>query len=220
MVGGGSRCYTGLLMPALARPPASAPCAAECAAPDALAALRAATRDIHARLDSALPLAREQATLADYACHLQAIAGWLAAVDGAVGGSHEPPGWSARQQRRQALVTQDLQDCGAFVGTWPELPASPPLPFAGADYGWGVAYVVEGSQLGGTVLYRRLQATLAPRPLRYLRGEGGGPSPWPAFTAALRAAVSTPAGVAAACAGAVAAFDLLVQRFQQLEVAV
>lgn len=187
--------------------------------PEVLAALRAATQDIHARLDSALPLARESATLADYACHLHALQGWLAALDGAVCGPQEPAGWSERQRQRRALVAQDLHDCGDAARGLPELPSAPVQPFLGPHHGWGVAYVVEGSQLGGTVLYRRLQAALAPHPLRYLR-EGGGSGQWPAFMAGLRAAVQGPAAVAAACAGAVAAFDLLVQRFRHMEVAV
>lgn len=62
---------------------------------------------------------------------------------------------------------------------------------ASAAYRWGVAYVVEGSQLGGAVLYKRLAQQLAPHPLRYLRGAGeAGPGPrWRAFMEALRAGV-------------------------------
>src|SRR5262245_32260078 len=43
--------------------------------------------------------------------------------------------------------------------------------------GW--AYVIEGSMLGGRVLLKRLNETLAPWPLRYLRGyEDDGPRRW------------------------------------------
>jgi heme oxygenase len=46
---------------------------------------------------------------------------------------------------------------------WP-LDASP-------AWRWGVCYVIEGSQLGGAVLYKRLHERLAPHPLRYLKGD-------------------------------------------------
>jgi heme oxygenase len=71
-----------------------------------------------------------------------------------------------------------------------------------------VCYVIEGSQLGGAVLYQRLHERLAPHPLRYLRGAPEGPGPrWRAFMLALRANVRGEAEVAEACAGACAAFD-------------
>jgi hypothetical protein len=74
-----------------------------------------------------------------------------------------------------------------------------------------VCYVIEGSQLGGAVLYQRLAGALAPHPLRYLRGEGGGPGPrWRAIMQALRGAVRTPGEIADACEGACAAFDRML----------
>jgi heme oxygenase len=78
-------------------------------------------------------------------------------------------------------------------------------------YRWGVHYVIEGSQLGGAVLYERLHARLAPHRLRYLQGDAAGPGPrWRNFMQALRAGVRTPAEIADACAGACAAFDCIL----------
>jgi heme oxygenase len=83
---------------------------------------------------------------------------------------------------------------------------------ASPAYRWGVAYVIEGSQLGGAVLHARLAVRLAPHPLRYLRGEAGGPGPrWRAFMIALRAAVQTPQEIIDACAGACSAFDSILE---------
>ena len=78
-----------------------------------------------------------------------------------------------------------------------------------------MCYVVEGSQLGGAVLYQRLHARLAPHPLRYLKGGAGaanpGPGPrWRLFMQALRAHLRTPAEIAEACAGACDAFDRIL----------
>jgi heme oxygenase len=75
-----------------------------------------------------------------------------------------------------------------------------------------VAYVVEGSQLGGAVLHKRLADQLAPHPLRYLAGAGeAGPGPrWRAFMLALRAQVQGEEEVAEACSGACDAFDRIL----------
>ena len=82
---------------------------------------------------------------------------------------------------------------------------------ASAAYRWGVAYVAEGSQLGGAVLYQRLSAQLAPHPLRYLRGEAAGPGPrWRSFMLALKENVRSEEEVADACAGACDAFDRIL----------
>ena len=81
---------------------------------------------------------------------------------------------------------------------------------AGAAYRWGVCYVVEGSQLGGAVLYKRLASRLVPHPLDYLRGNGSPGPRWQQFLAALRANVVEPAQIEDACAGARDAFDRLI----------
>jgi heme oxygenase len=75
-----------------------------------------------------------------------------------------------------------------------------------------VHYVIEGSQLGGAVLYDRLRDRLAPHRLRYLQGDDAGPGPrWRVFMQALRADVRAPAEIADACAGARAAFDRILE---------
>lgn len=177
------------------------------AAADPLAALRAATAAQHEILDSGLPLARADASLADYVAHLQMLARWLMPIeawlahfdDGPQGAQAPPP------VDRLALIGADLARAGAAMPTDLAAPAWP--TDAGAAYRWGVAYVVEGSQLGGAVLYKRLAAALAPHPLAYLQPGADGPGPrWRAFTAALRAGVSGQAQIADACAGASAAF--------------
>lgn len=182
---------------------------------DVLAALRQATAARHEQLDSGLPLSRLDATLADYAHHLCLLRDWLAPMDawlGAYADGPQEPGRIAIAPHL-ALIEADLAEpslaacpCGARAHTtpWPDC--------AGAAYRWGVAYVVEGSQLGGAVLYKRLAQQLAPHPLRYLRGAGaGGPGPrWRAFMETLRAEVRTEAEVAEACAGACDAFDRIL----------
>lgn len=178
---------------------------------DILSALRDATASRHAELDGGMPIARPAPTLHDYAAHLALLRRWLAPIEA----------WQARF----ADGPQDV----ALLAPMPHLPlieadlAHPSLHGAGAPadaapwqgrdstaYRWGVAYVIEGSRLGGAVLYRRLAERLAPHPLRYLH-PGVPPGPrWQHFMRTLRAQVQGGAAVAEACQGACDAFDSLI----------
>ena len=180
---------------------------------DVLAALRDATAARHAILDSSLAIAGAGASLADYRAHLCLLQAWLRPLEQWLAGfSDGPQGPDAPPMvLRTLLIEADLADpampdgpcVAAGRGRWPRV-ASP-------AYRWGVTYVIEGAQLGGTVLYQRLAAPLAPHPLRYLRGQDGGPGPrWRAFMQALRGAVRTDAEIAQACAGACEAFDRIL----------
>lgn len=114
---------------------------------------------------------------------------------------------------RLALIDADLADPAMPLGPCPQSDSPPWPPNASAAYRWGVCYVVEGAQLGGAVLYRRLAAALAPHRLRYLQGEPAGPGPrWRAFLLALAAQGHNPAEIAEACQGACDAFDRLTGR--------
>lgn len=182
---------------------------------DVLAALRQATGARHERLDSGLPLSAPDATLADYAHHLCLLRDWLtpleAWLDAYADGPQGPAGLAATPYL--GLIEADLAE--PSLAAWPCARRADPAPWppgASPAYRWGVAYVVEGSQLGGAVLYKRLAGQLAPHPLRYLRGAGeGGPGPrWCAFMEALRAQVQGEEAVADACRGACDAFDGLL----------
>lgn len=179
---------------------------------DVLAALRTATASRHERLDSGLPLSAPLPTLDDYAAHLCMVRDWLAPLErwlaGFADGPQAEPTLPATT--RLALIQADLAEPG-MPEVRPLRPAAAWPQDASAAWRWGVAYVIEGSQLGGAVLYGRLAGPLAPHPLRYLRGEEAGPGPrWRAFMQALRAQVATPAEVDEACAGARAAFDAIL----------
>ncbi|MBN3728397.1 biliverdin-producing heme oxygenase, partial [Burkholderia sp. Ac-20379] len=82
---------------------------------------------------------------------------------------------------------------------------------ATSAYRWGASYVIEGSQMGGAVLYQRLHERLAPHPLGFLAtGRNGLSARWKAFVRGLAADVVAPAQIADACRGASEAFDRLV----------
>ncbi len=176
---------------------------------DALAALRSATASRHEALDSGLPIGAPDASLGDYASHLAMLRAWLASLQAWLAGFGNGPQFD--QASRLALIEQDLAEQGmpaapAVAGVtrdWP-LGASP-------AWRWGVCYVIEGSQLGGAVLYQRLHERLAPHPLRYLKGQGAGPGPrWRAFMQALRENVRSLDEIRDASAGACAAFDSIL----------
>nr|WP_314544486.1 biliverdin-producing heme oxygenase [uncultured Massilia sp.] len=180
--------------------------------PDPLAALRAATHTRHEELDSGLPIGKDDASLADYASHLTLLRAWLVPLQEWLGHFEDGPQADPRfaNDKRLALLVGDLDEPGMPAPAMPADREAWPRD-ASPAWRWGVAYVVEGSQLGGAVLYGRLHARLAPHPLRYLKGEEAGPGPrWRAFMQALRAHVRSPEEVADACAGACAAFDRLL----------
>lgn len=185
-----------------------------------LTQLRAATRAVHEQLDSTLPIGRPQATLHDYVCHAQAIAAWLAALQPHLQPLQRQHGCLAQglEARLQALCA-DLQEAGIAGLPLPCRETEQQLqqallahPMQADALRWGAAYVAEGSQLGGQVLYRRLAARLAPHRLRYLQGPGaaGTAGRWRDFVAQLRGYV-VPSAIPAACSGALAAFAGLQQ---------
>ena len=183
---------------------------------DPLTALRAATASRHAALDAGLPIGAPDASLHDYIAHLVLLRTWLVPLHAWLAGFADGP--QSDFSSRLAWIDADLAEAEyASPGT----PAAAPWPAtASPAYRWGVHYVIEGSQLGGAVLYDRLRERLAPHPLRYLKGDDAGPGPrWRVFTQALRAGVRTPAEIADACAGACAAFDRILElRFVELRV--
>jgi heme oxygenase len=187
------------------------PRSAETPTPDPLAALRAATASRHELLDSSLAIGAPDATLADYAAHLRMLRAWLAPLAAWLAGF--PDGPDSASAQRLALIDADLDDAGPASAPPDVPPAAPAWPAtASAAYRWGVCYVIEGSQLGGAVLYARLRERLAPHPLRYLKGEEGGPGAgWRAFMLALRAHLRSERDIEEACAGACAAFDAMLR---------
>lgn len=181
--------------------------------PDVLTALREATGSRHALIDSAMPLSGETPTLHDYRLHLQLVAAWLAPLEQWLATFEDGPQCALPFVARMPLIEQDLAAASLrdrqFAGELLEQVMPPDAN--DAAYRWGVCYVIEGSQLGGTVLYRRLSETLAPHPLRYLSGDGVPPGPrWKQFIGAMRVQVVTPHDIARVCEGAKDAFDRLI----------
>ena len=179
---------------------------------DVLAALRDATAQQHALLDADLPLSQADASLQDYCDHLLMLRAWLVPIEHWLAGFDDGPQGPAGPPPvlRSSLIDADLA-LPPIVQMPPRATAPAPAawpPGASAAYRWGVCYVIEGAQLGGAVLYRRLNAQLAPHPLNYLKGSVDGPGPrWRVFIDALRDQLRDHEQIADACAGASDAFD-------------
>ncbi|WP_092950309.1 biliverdin-producing heme oxygenase [Paracidovorax konjaci] len=188
-----------------------------------LAALREATRQQHAQLDAGLPVGRPGATLQDYALHAVALSAWLQALGPylALGDEGLSASFIGRDTQRLQALRLDLEDAGGTA--WPEpcahtqatvTTAVARFPARQAAVAWGIGYVVEGSQLGGQWLYRRLLSPLAPHPLRYLQGSGPETGArWRTFLADMDRRIRSPGDIDAACAGAQAAFEGLQRRY-------
>ena len=159
-------------------------------------------------LDSGLAIGRADATLVHYRQHLCMLRAWLGPLEAWLAGFDDGPQAALPRLARIDVIDADLAlmdgECTVTdSGAWPD--------GASAAYRWGVCYVVEGSQLGGAVLYQRLAPALAPHPLRYLRGQEAGPGPrWRSFMQALKEEVTTQLDIDEACRGACDAFDRML----------
>lgn len=175
---------------------------------DVLAALRLATAQRHAELDSNTPLAAGEVDLRAYRDHLLLLEQWLAPIQDWLGRFDDGPTLPAYLQAIRADLAHAAfrgMPAPAHSGAAVAWPAQ-----RGAAWRWGACYVIEGSQLGGAVLYKRLAERLAPHPLNYLRGSGSPRPHWQQFIAALRAHVVDAGEIAEACEGARQAFDSLI----------
>jgi heme oxygenase len=160
----------------------------------ALARLRAATRANHEAVDAAF--GHFQLTdAADYGAFLTAHARALPAVESVLA---DVPGLPALRPR-VPLLHADLAALGLA------LPQPLPLP-APTDpaTAFGMAYVIDGSRLGGGMLARQVPADL---PRAYL-SDTHLPGEWRAFGHALDAAAGDDAWTARAITGAQRVFDL------------
>lgn len=165
----------------------------------ARAALRAATRAEHERLD-ALFAGFDLADPASYRAFLTAHAMALPSVEAALdagGFANALPDWPER--RRGGALAADL----AALGVPPPSPLTAP-PLATPAARWGAAYVLEGSRLGGAFLARQVAAGL---PLTYL-GTPQPPGRWRQFLSGLDTAVIEPQDRSVAYDSARATFAL------------
>jgi len=172
----------------------------------ASAVLRETTRAAHDAVDT-LFSRFDLTDRASYAAMLVAHARALPVAEAAMAAESSLPAW----RPRTPLLAEDLHDLGRVMPA----PLALELP-AGAAAIAGLAYVVEGSRLGGVYLARQVGAGLPARYLSAAHGKGE----WRAFLGWLDQAglAGGPDWIEAASAGAAAGFALY-QRAEEAEVA-
>ncbi|WP_254926123.1 biliverdin-producing heme oxygenase [Bordetella genomosp. 11] len=186
---------------------------------DVHASLRLATQSRHERLDSSLRIGSADAGYADYLAYLAALRGWLEPVETALWAREWPSSLQPElRQRKSARIEQDFEAARGLGVVVPPVPVCGQLPDIDRSraYALGVMYVIEGSQLGGRMMAKRLQQAWPDRPFHYM--EGYGPelgALWKAFTAFLRDEVRSQQEIDEAVAGACDAFDTLADWLQR-----
>lgn len=153
--------------------------------------LRSATRSVHADLEARLKLGqvthddRGERAREVYRDYCAAMLGWIDEVEPRLWHASWPAEMDvASRQRKREWLRADLSDLGVPIDAVPRCDTLPPLTSRAARY--GVAYVIEGSQLGGQVLTKRLGPALSPHRPRYLEGHGAHTGAyWKSFLACL-----------------------------------
>lgn len=139
-----------------------------------LAALRQATHDIHADFESRLKIALPSAQRHDYRLFIEAMWGWLSPFEHILWQAEWPADmYAERRDGKRAWLRHDMLGAGlsdSDIAALPWLPCALDLHSSASRF--GVAYVLEGAQLGSQVLLRRLGDRLAPWPTRWLVGYG------------------------------------------------
>jgi len=172
-------------------------------------ALRDGTRERHETLDQGLALSSGDIDRASYLNYLRALLGWLEPLEHRLWRLDWPDSLQAPARAgKSAWLREDLADARdtAPVPRCAEIP----MLISPDAYALGVAYVVEGSQLGGRFLAKRLQDATPALPLRYLRGYGEQVGPlWKEFLLHLDSEAGAKGREAHALQGALDAFDSL-----------
>lgn len=182
----------------------------------ALAELRRATSDLHAQLEEVLQVNREGADQEKYVDYLRDMHGWLRMVEPALWLAEWPEAIHAADRLGKLdKIESDLAHAGMSRYAIHNLPApdyAPDLDTVECRY--GVAYVVEGAQLGVRVLAKRLEPVLHGWEPAWLQGYGENSAQrWKEFIACSEAQLQSPQARQAAAEYARQAFASLLEWF-------
>jgi len=136
--------------------------------------LRQATQEIHAAFEFELKVAKPAAGKNDYQIFIQAMWGWLSPFEKILWQAEWPHEIDALSRNgKSAWLHSDLRSAGLQDDDIAALPLSScNLDMTSPSARFGVAYVIEGAQLGSQVLAKRLGPILQPWPTRWLTGYG------------------------------------------------
>lgn len=178
---------------------------------DVLTHLRTATRALHTRIDTGLPLARHNATLADYGAHVRLVHAWMTRMTATLAAFDDAPAHfgSVSNRNSTAWLAADVGAAGLQPGASDGAADTAAVPSALAEpaFRWGMQYVIEGSYMGAGFLHRRYAPLFPDCPMVFFTHVSAiNTQRWSAFGLAIRAAVDDPAGIALAAEGATYAF--------------
>ncbi|NEX63163.1 biliverdin-producing heme oxygenase [Noviherbaspirillum galbum] len=182
----------------------------------ALMELRRATSSLHEQLENLLDINREGAGRDEYLSYLEDMLGWLKAVEPALWNMPWPAVVAARERAgKLERIEADLRWSGMSSEEIHRLPVADFRPsFERAEARYGIAYVVEGAQLGVRVLARRLAPALDGWEPVWLQGYGEQSSlRWKTFVACAEAELQGAQARQAAAEYARQAFSSLLEWF-------
>jgi len=128
-----------------------------------LEVIRTRTHNLHTRIEAHVDLPNRLSSRQDYTELLSRFLGLYRPFENSLQQQsaflHDAIGWPGAQ--RVPRLEADLQTLGLSQQAIADLPDAPhsPLPDA-ADSIWGALYVLEGSNLGGQIIYRQIQLLL------------------------------------------------------------
>ena len=179
--------------------------------------MREATRAIHDDFETGLKVGRPDAGREDYLSFISAMYGWLSPFEARLWQAEWPPTLAAQARgQKSAWLECDLRAAGWDDAAIAALPLAPDtLLLDTPARRFGVAYVMEGAQLGSQLLAKTLKPKLAPWPARWLSGYGENASAyWLSFRKEAELALNDARAQAEAGAAAAAAFRSLADWFQ------
>jgi heme oxygenase len=141
---------------------------------NALGALRNSTRAEHEAIESDLRIAKPGAQKPDFTAYIAAFYGWLEPIESVLYDNEWMLGLSpALRSRKSEWLHQDLLSLGLNPGEIEALPRfGTSIDISSSAACLGTIYVIEGAQLGGRVLRKRLSAEQFARDSRWLEGYG------------------------------------------------
>lgn len=147
----------------------------------ALEIIRGATRQAHQDLEDTLSVTRPDAGRDEYLVYIEALWGWLSSFEDELWTPHWPDGIDVEVRGAKcAWLAQDLKDAGIDWRTVPVCDFTPDLSTLPQRI--GLAYVIEGAQLGTRILSKSLLPRLEGWSPRWLQGYGCSmPTKWREF---------------------------------------
>lgn len=168
------------------------------------------TRDLHELAETHVRILDADATVADYRDYLRAMYGFHAPIEEIFAGdvTLDAEGFTAPLRRKAPLLLADLRSLGDHrPPAWcTALPDASSLARR-----LGIAYVLEGSTLGGRYILSHMPAALAGVPTAFLEGYGPATgSHWKRFAAIAERLLAARGTADEAIAGARETFERLV----------